>query len=885
MKLYEWLLMLYPRNERLRFAEGMRAAFAADYSHARSRGRATALYFLGKTVVETLAAAAASRIPAPATARSFVAADIRDAVRSLAATPVVTVVAVLSLALGIGANTAIFTILSSLVLKPLPVAEPERLAILAGNEWTNPIWEQIRARQSDLFENGFAWSRERFNLAKAGAADMVEGAYVSGGMFHTLGTTAVIGRLLTPADDVRGGGSHGHVAVVSHQFWQQRLAGAPDVTGRSLTVNGVPFTIVGVVPQQFFGPEVGQSIDIYLPLASEAAIRGPESALDGRSSWWLQVMIRLRTHQTVQSAEAALNAVRPTIREATFPLDAPAERRATYLMDDFRLTPAATGASALRNRFAQPLTIIMVVVAAVLLIACANIANLMLARAARRRHEMTIRLALGASRLRLACQLLVESLLLAAVGAVAGLAIANVGASLLVRQLSAGGAAVSLNLTPDWRVLGFTAAIAAAATLLFGLAPAFGLGSVRAAEVLKEQSRTLTGDRHGRLRGALVVAQIAMSFALIAAAGLFVRTFTTLVRTPLGFDAERLLIVNINTRPAGLTAAEQLSLFERATEAVASVEGVSRASLSFLTPMSGRGWNSRIEAADGPPLTGRNQVAWVNAVGPGWFDTYGMRVLAGRAVTASDVTGGEQVAVVNESFARRFFPGRSPIGQQITTSGPEKKVRLIVGVVNDAVYRSVRAGVVPTMYLPIVQAGPPGAAVSITAKLSADRQDVPERIAEAVRRVAPDFMLFFRDYSDQVRATFVQERLVALLSGFFGGLAVLLAALGVYGVTSYAVSQRRPELAIRLALGASTRGVVGLVLGRVAVLIGLGLVIGMTLLFWSARYINGLLFDLGASDPLTLLGAATLLVTAGAFAAWLPARGVSRLDPVKALRQ
>ncbi|HEU4693135.1 MAG TPA: FtsX-like permease family protein, partial [Vicinamibacterales bacterium] len=418
-----------------------------------------------------------------------------------------------------------------------------------------------------------------------------------------------------------------------------------------------------------------------------------------------------------------------------------------------------------------------------------------------------------------------------------------------------------------------------------GLAPALGLGSVRPGEVLKEQNRTLAGDRHVRLRGVLVVAQIAMSFALIAAAGLFVRTFTTLVSTPLGFNAERLLIVNVNARPAGLPPAQQLSLFERATEAVASAQGVSRASLSFLTPMSGRGWNNRIEVAGRPALTGRNQVTWVNAVGPGWFDTYGMRLLAGRDISAADVLGAEPVAVVNESFAGRFFPGRSPLGQRITTTGPEKKDRVIVGVVNDAVYRTVRAGVVPTMYLPMVQAGPPGAAVSITARLSADRLVVERRIAEAVSRVAPDFMLSFRDYSDQVRATVVQERLVALLSGFFGLLAVLLAAMGLYGVTSYSVTQRRPELAIRLALGASASGVVRLVLGRVAALMVAGLLIGLTLIYWSSRYINGLLFKVDATDPVTLGGAVIMLVTVGALAAWLPARGVSRLDPVKALRQ
>lgn len=884
MKLYDLLLRLYPRHVQERFAVGMRTAFAGEYAAHRARGRTAGALFLLKTIIQTLAASLDARVPRRAAIRSFLAADLRDAVRSLRATPVVTVVAVLSLALGIGANTAIFTILSSLVLKPLPVAQPERLALLAGNGWTNPIWEEIRARQSDLFESGFAWSRERFNLAEAGPADRVEGAYVSGAIFHTLGIVPAAGRPLRPEDDVRGGGPHGRVAVVSHRFWRQRLASAYDVVGRRITVNGVPFTIVGVAPQGFLGPEVGHAIDLFLPLASEAAIRGAESALEGRSSWWLEVMVRLRPGQTLGSAAAALNAVRPAIRDATFPLDAPAERRATYLTDDFTLVPAATGVSGARNRFAQPLTIILVVVLAVLLIACANIANLMLARAAARRHELTIRLALGASRVRLGCQLLVESLLLASAGAAAGLAVASTGAALLVRQLGTGSGAVTLDLSPDWRVFAFTAAMALAAMLLSGLAPALGLGQMRPGEVLKEHSRTMAGDRDARVRGALVVAQVAISFALCAGAGLFVRTFTMLVNTPLGFEARGLLIVSATTRHAP-SAAAQLSLFERATEMVATLPGVSDAALSFMTPMSGRGWNSRVEVPGGPVLTGRDQVSWVNAVGPGFFETYGMRLLAGRDIAASDVAGGELIAVVNESFVRRFFPGRSPIGHRIKTSGAQKHERTIVGVVNDAVYRTARAGAVATMYLPMTQGGPFGTTLSITARLSGERYAAERPIAEALLGIDPRMTLSFQDYSDQVRATIVQERLVALLSGFFGILAVLLAGLGLYGVTSYSVSRRRPELAIRMALGASAGGVVRLVLGRVGVLILTGMSIGLAVILWTGRYIEALLFGVEARDPLTLAGAAVVLATVGAMAAWLPARAVSRLDPLQTLRQ
>ena len=886
MKLYDWLLLVYPRDVRDRFAQGMRTAFVEDYARARARGVLTGLVFIATTVVHTLLAGLAERLPRTTTIRSFFSTDLRDAVRSLCATPVVTTVAVLSLALGIGANTALFSILYSLVLKPLPVAEPERLALLVGNDWTNPIWEQIRERQAELFDGAFAWAPERFNLAVSGPADPVQGGYVSGSLFPTLGITARIGRLLTPADDVRGGGPDGYGVVVSHRFWQQRLGGREDVVGRPLTIDKISFTIVGVAPERFSGPEVGQRMDVFLPLASEGTIRGAESTLDNRSSWWLQVMVRLERGQTVPEAEAALNGALAAIREATLPHDANEDRRARYLRETFVLARAASGVSSLRNRFAQPLTIIMVVVVAVLLVACANIANLMLARAASRRHEMTVRLALGASRARLGCQLFAESLLLAAAGAAAGLALARIGAAILVRQLGPGGGAVTLDLSTDWRVLGFTAVVAMSATLLFGLAPALGMGRVSASEVLKEQSRTVTGDRRLSLRNALVVAQVALSFALVAGAGLFVRTFTTLVTTPLGFDPDNLLIVSVDTRQSDPGGAAQVAFFERVATAAARAPGVSQASFSFMTPMSGRGWNNRAEVPGGPVLSGKEQVTWLNAVAPGWFQTLGMRVLAGRDFTSSDVATGERVAIVNETFARRFVGPRNPVGQRVKVGGAGPMQELvIVGLVNDAIYRTARAGVVPTMYLPMTQGGPFGSGFSIIAKLGVERHEAERAIAAAVNQVDPRLALAFRDYSDLIRATVAQERLVATLAAFFGGLAMLLAALGLYGVTAYSVRRRRPELAVRIALGASTGGVVRLVLGRLTILLLSGLVIGSLLILWAGQFIGALLFRVDARDPGTLAAAAAVLVAVGLLAGWLPARGVSLLDPIATLRE
>jgi predicted permease len=891
MRLLDWILALYPRDFRGRFGDGMRTALGEDYRRARSRGRLAGLAFLARTIPQALWFGLIERLPRAATVYAFLTVDTRDAARALAATPVVTTVSVLSLALGIGANTALFSILNSLVIKQLPVREPERLVVIDHTSWTNPIWEQIRERQRDLFESAGAWSGDgQFNLAESGRVDPVNGAYVSGALFRTLGVDAILGRTVTPADDVRGGGPDGPVVVISSRFWQSRFGGAPDVLGRPLAIDRVRFTIVGVLPPGFQGPEVGKAMDVFLPLASEAAIRGRESSLDARDNWWLQLVARLRPDQGIDQAAAALNAVRPAIREATLPDDEDAARRARYLSEPILLFPAATGVSSLdqygglRARFEQPLTIIMMVVAVVLFIACANIANLMLARATARRHEMSVRLALGASRLRLGCQMFVESLMLAVVGGLAGLAVARFGAPFLIRQLGSDVGAVTLDLSIDWRVLGFTAAASLAATLLFGLTPALGLGRVEPNDAMKEQSRSVAGERRLGLRNGLVVAQVGLSFALVVGAGLFVRTFAALSNTPLGFDPSGLLIVRAEAVPDGVTPENRVAFGQRVAEAVAAVPGVSRASLSRITPMSDGNSTAKVRLAGSEPLPPSQRTAWLNFVDHGWFETFGMRVVAGRPFAVSDTAGSEPVAVVNQAFARHFAGGQDVIGQQVVSVVPGGVNARIVGMVNDSVYRTVRLGVVPTLYLPMSQGRFRGASFSVTAKLTSPRALVERDIADAIGTASPGLAFTFRDYGDQLRATVIQERLVALMSGFFGGLAMLLAALGVYGVTAYSVGRRRAEMAVRMALGASPGGVVRLVLRRVTTLLLAGAAIGVALSLWAARFVGALLFGVGARDPMTLIAAAAGLVAVGLFAGWLPARKVSRLDPTVALR-
>ena len=810
-------------------------------------------------------------------------ADVRDAIRSLRAAPLVTIAALSSLTLGIGANTALFSIVDSLLLRPLPVAEPDRLVRLEGGSWTNPIWEQIRARQDEVFDGAFAWSPERFDLSQGGETEFVDGAYASGRMFTVLGVHPAVGRLLTEADDVHGGGPDGAVAVISHRFWQRRFGGAADVVGRRLTLERVPFTVVGVMPRRFFGPDVGRASDVVVPIGTEPLIRGAESFLEARSTWWLEIMARLAPGQTAADATTAIRGIQALIREATMPPQYPDEIRDRYLSEAMTLTPAATGASQLRNTYEQPLVAVMIVVAIVLVIACTNVASLVLARAAARRRELSVRLALGASRWRIARQLLVENLMLAGAGALLALVFARWSSALLVQQLSTWRGTVFLDLVLDWRVLAFTAAVSAITVLLFGIAPALGGTRIEPNEAIRDGARGVAGDRSHRFRSGLVVVQVAFSVMLVIAAGLFLRTFASLTAVPLGFSPERLLIVDVNLLPSATPPAERTDLAARLREAAARTPGVRNAAMSFITPLTGAGWNTVVgdALADSP-----ERMSWVNAVSPGWFTTYETRLIAGRDFTTADRAGSPEVAIVNEGFARHFFEGRSPIGRTIQTRGPSGLTTYeIVGLVGDAVYRSLREGAVRTMYLPLTQQERPLSRLSLAVATTGPTAQSRAAVAEALRAVDPAASLTFRTLDDLAGATVTRERLVALLSAFFGGLSLLLAGVGLYGVTAYGVSRRRVEIGVRMALGARPAGIVTLVLRRTGVLLVLGVVLGGAVAAWAARYTEGMLFQLEPQDPLTFLAAAGALVLVATVAAWLPARRAARLDPATVLRE
>ncbi len=834
-----------------------------------------------------------------------VAADIRYAMHQMRRAPAFAIVAITTLALGIGANTAIFSIARALLLRPLPVIDPQRLVAVGtpndiDESWTFTIWDEIRQR-AQPFAGAFAFGRQRFDLSERGETEPIEGLYASGDFFPVLGVRALIGRTFSAADDVAGVGAgvDGPVAVISYGFWQRRFGGA-DVVGQTLRIQRVPFTIIGVTPPEFFGAEVGRSFDVVLPLNTERIVRGNATVL-GRESgqYFLRIMLRLRADQSIDAASATLRGLQPQIREAAMPTKLPPDFQLQFLKQPFALVPAVRGISSLRGQYQTPLLTTLAIVAIVLLIACANLANLLLARATAR-HETSVRLALGAGRWRLARQMIVETLTLAAAGAALGLVLAAGVGDLLVAQLSTIDAPITLDLQLDWRVIGFALAATLITALLFGVGPAWREAHGEPGDTLKQSGRGAVGGRSG-MSPALVIGQVALSMLLVVASGLFIRTVIALSTVPLGIDADNILVINVDVARAAIPPANRIAFFQQVVERLEAVPGVDSAAASMVTPIGGGGIIDEVEVAgvapapDGESAVGLPRFwnansAMLNYVTPGFLATYRMTLKAGRSFTNEDGAGSEPVAIVNEAFIRKFLRDREPLGAAVThrlgnTRGTSRRV---VGVVNDAVYDSLRGGARPVFFVPFGQLTLPGARTLVPVSVRAAAGSpaaLSQSVANALSTFEPNLVFSFRSLQERVNSTFVHERLLAVLSGFFGGLALLLAAIGLYGVTAYSVARRRAEIGIRLALGAGPRRVVRQVLNSVFVLISIGVIVGGVASVWLTRFVALLLYGLEPNDPATLAGATLVLAAVGAFAGWLPAYRASRIDPAEVLRE
>jgi predicted permease len=820
--------------------------------------------------------------------------DVRYAWRNLRASPGFALVAILSLGLGIGANTAIFSLLNAVVLRTLPVERPDELVhitfgeergsdgvILPGepgaSEFTNPIWEQIRDRQ-DVFTGAFAFGRTDFNLASGGEVRPARGNWVSGDYFSTLGVSPAAGRLLSRGDDVRGCPP---VAVLSYGFWQSEFGGSPSVVGKTVSLDRTPYQIVGVADRSFFGVNVGESIQVYVPLC-----RAP--ALDSRSDWFVHIMARPKPGVSLRQAAARMAALAPIVFESTVAEDWGPSEKAQYREGKLAVVSGATGLSDVRREYRRALTVLMAAVAVVLLIACVNVANLLLSRATVRAREMAIRMAVGAGRRRIARQLLTESALLAGVGAAVGVVLARWGTSLLVGLLTRSTDSVFLDLGVDGRILAFTVTVAVATGMLFGLAPAWRATRVDPQTVLKANGRgVLEGHTRFTVGKALVIAQIALSLVLVVGAGLLLGSFRNLTTLDPGFTRNGVLLVGVDLANAGYSPAELNPVHDDLLRRFRALPGVRGAGAAELTPISGMGWNGHISVDGHVSTTSGANAVWFNQVSDGFFAAMGTQLIAGRDFDQRDRPTTPPVAVVNETVARRLFPGTSPIGKyyrQAMHDRLDAPVQ-IVGVVKDAKYRELREESQATVYLAMGQARRSSPFRQFELRTDGPVAALVPGVKRAVAEVNRSITIGLTPLSQQLDASLTRDRLMATLSGFFGVVALLLAMVGLYGTLSYNLARRRNEIGIRIALGAARSRVVQLVLGEVARMVIAGLILGAVGALVSTRLVRSLLYGVSASDPATVVVSVAILTVVAIAAGALPAWRAARVDPIAALRE
>jgi predicted permease len=828
--------------------------------------------------------------------------DIQYATRQLRKNLGVTVLAITSLAVGIGANAAIFSIVNALVLRPLAVPNPERLAALSlgdqdltridGSRWSYTFWRAF-ANHRQHFDGVLAWSHTRINVSREDASESVDGLFVDGEFFATLGLPPAFGRVLSPTDDEPGAMP---VVMISHNYWQRHFGQAPDVLGRALNLQGTPFTIVGVTSASFTGLEVGQPFDLALPISAESIIRGAQSFVkppfDGLNLW-LRIGITLRADQTLENGTAIVRGLQPQLRQAAMPPSFP-QLSETYLREPMSLTSASNGLSRLRQMYRVPLQVLGAVAALVLLLACLNVANLLLGQATARGHELSVRLALGGSRWRVGRQLLIESALLSVAGLLAGAMLAQWAARGLISQFSAPNSPVALDLGIDLRVLAMMAAVGAVTTVLCGTAGALRVNAVTPAHTLADAARGTIGSRRSRISGALLTSQVCLSLTLVVGAGLFVGTFVRLASVPLGFDPEAVLLANANAARANIPPAERAAFYNRLVDAARAVPGVRQAAASTMTPVSASEvpiFVKPIAGSRGLAVEGEAKSMFVT---PGWFETYGVSLLRGRDFGATDTAGAAPVMAVNQAFVDRFYAARSGLGETARIALGRKgelllpAERTIIGVVNNSTYRSLREVAQPVVYIPLAQYDHPVPMNAFIAIGLRTRTNAPAALARdvatALTTLNPQLTVTTRTLSSQVRESIRQEQLLAALSGLFGLVALFLAATGLYGVTSYAVTRRRREFALRLAVGASKSDIIRTVLARIAAPLGLGLAAGIVLSSWLSRFVSGMLFGVEAGDPVTLAIAACVLVVTALTAAWMPARRAFSVSAVESLR-
>lgn len=833
--------------------------------------------------------------------------DLRYSTRLLCKSPGFTLIAVGSLALGIGANTAIFSFAKRVLLDSLPVRDPQQLRLLtwvSGHEqpvppvwgdvnstpngltspsFSYPVLEELR-KKTDVFEDLIAFKDiEEMTATIDGHAQVVASGMISGNAFEALGVRPVLGRLLMPADDA--GLGTGPVAVISEGFWTERFARSPAVVGKTISINGVPITIVGVSAGKFSGLNLGSPEQIFLPLTLQPLLipraqnigSGNNSLLTNPQSWWVTILMRLRPDVPEARAQAALDVV---LRQAT---------RATVAdvkgMDAFHISfqPGNRGLDSLGG-FAEPSYVLLALAGLVLLLACVNVATLLLARGAARQREIATRLALGAGRRRIARQLLTESLLLSVLGGAAGFAIGFLGRNTIPRLFENSAQPSGFDAGFDWKVMAFALAVSMAAGILFGVVPAWHAARSSASASIKE-SRTSTASR-GRiwLGKVLILMQVSLSTVLLVGAILFARTLMNLSHRPLGFREDHILLFKLNPPHTRYTDAKIVALYRQLEEKLAAIPGVRSESVSNIAIMGDGNSGSAFHVA-GRPMQKDEPRVQANSVGADFFQTMGIPVLRGRSFNARDTFAAPRVAVVNRALAQKYFPNEDPLGQIFVADyddvdGPTQ----IVGVVADTQYADLRGQTPPTYYLPYLQR-PYGGRMVVELHTEGDPGSVLSQARAAVESLDRDLPLTnVRTMSEQVRTTMSAERMFALLTAGFGVLALTLACVGIYGVMAYAVTSRTSEIGIRLALGASRSRVLTAVLREASWLSLAGVALGIVGALLCTRLIRSMLFGVAPDDPASMAGAAVLLLVVGLVASWLPAWRAASVEPMVALR-
>jgi putative ABC transport system permease protein len=833
--------------------------------------------------------------------------DVRLVLRTSLKAPGFAAIAILSIALGIGANAAVFTLVDQVLLRTLPVSNPDALVQLVmtgnryGNNWGDGselsylVFAELRDN-AQVFDGVFGRFGTAFTVGAEGRSERILGELVSGNYFPVLGVGSALGRTIGPDDDRVEGGHP--VAVLSHSFWRTRFNADPSVLNSTLTINGHPYTIIGVARPGFDGIEVGRMTQVFVPLMMKRLVTPTWNGLDDRLNRWVRVFARLKPGITREQAKAALAPLFATVLERDLAApgfaNAGKDTRTRYQANTLLVSDASQGRSGFRRNLTTPLWVLMATAIGVLLIACANIANLLLARGAARQREMAVRLALGATRARLVSQLLAESLMLAGAGGLVGVAISAAAAPMLLGFFLSPDGPQPISTSPDWRILAFTGAITLATGILFGLVPAFQSSRPNVAPTLKDSATSVLGGR-GRLRKALVASQIGISLLLLIGAALFIRTLNNLLAVDIGFETTHLVSFGVAPSLSGYDSPRVRTFTKALLERLNSAPGIEAAGLATTRLLEGNQWMTSMTVAGYQAKGSENSSQWANAVSYGYFKAMGIPILVGRDFTDHDErttpappgTSDYRIAIVNEMFARHYFGDSNPIGRRIGFGGNLNTPTPIeiVGVVRDSKYTDVRDATQRQVFFPFFEDSQLDS-YTVYVRTNRPADVVFNTIRQTVAGLDPNIPIHgARTLEKQVALSLSRERMVATMTVAFGTLATLLAVIGLYGVMSYTVSRRTREIGVRVALGATAPRIGWLVIREVLVIGAVGVTLALPAAWWLGRYVSTQLYGVEPNDPVAIGAAVALLLTVAIAAGLIPSSHAARLDPTVALRQ